>query len=301
MNLQQLITFCRVLSEGSMTAAAEKLNLTQPAVSQQIRALEDELGVPLLVRGVRNVKPSVQGQILYDYAKRILYLTTQAETAIQTLSNQLSGDIKLGTTNAFGLHLVSPVVGLFLKHNDQLRLKLIYGTADQVVSEMRKGELDMAILPNLKQEFGLEFDRYEEQFLMKDEMWLVGSGRDAGLPQSIQLSEIAARPLVFDSAAYPGFKKQLQTRLTQEKLQVRPIFESDNVGTLKRVVEAGVGWGFMPAHSIRKQVKTRRLQHVHVKDLNYQTTIHLYALKAQGINKMAEVFHQAVQQQILGN
>lgn len=284
-----------------MTAAADKLGLTQPAVSQQIRALEEEMNVALLVRGVRSVKPSVQGQILYDYAKRILYLTQQAETAIQTLSNQLSGDIKLGTTNAFGLHLVSPVVGLFLKHNDQLRLRLVYGTADQVVSEMRKGELDMAILPNLKQEFGLEFDRYEEQYLMKDEMWLVGSGRDAGLPQSIQINEIGARPLVFDSAAYPGFKKMLQNKLTEEKLQVRPIFESDNVGTLKRVIEAGVGWGFMPAHSIRKQVKTRRLQQIHVKDLNYQTTIHLYSLKAPGIKKMAEVFHAAVQQQILNN
>ena len=75
MNLQQLSTFCKVISEGSMTAAAEALNLTQPAVSQQIRALETELGVALLVRGVRLVKPSMQGQLLYDYAKKILYLT----------------------------------------------------------------------------------------------------------------------------------------------------------------------------------------------------------------------------------
>ena len=63
MNLQQLTTFCKVLSEGSMTAAAEKLFLTQPAVSQQIRALEDEMGVSLLVRGVRQVKPTMQGQL----------------------------------------------------------------------------------------------------------------------------------------------------------------------------------------------------------------------------------------------
>ncbi len=111
MNLQQLATFCRVISEGSMTAAAEKLNLTQPAVSQQIRALEDELGVPLLVRGVRQVKPSIQGQLLYDYAKKILFLTQQAEVAIHTFSQELAGEIRIGTTSAFGLHLVSPVVG----------------------------------------------------------------------------------------------------------------------------------------------------------------------------------------------
>ncbi len=66
-----------------MTAAAEKLFLTQPAVSQQIRNLEEEMGVELLVRGVRQVKATLQGQILYDYAKRILHLTQQAQVAIQ--------------------------------------------------------------------------------------------------------------------------------------------------------------------------------------------------------------------------
>jgi len=301
MNLQQLITFCRVLSEGSMTAAAEKLRLTQPAVSQQIRALEDELGVPLLVRGVRNVKPSMQGQILYDYAKKILHLTQQAESAIHTLSQEISGEIRLGTTNAFGLHLVSPVVGLFLKHNSKLSLKLVYGSAEQVVSEMRKGSLDMAILPNLKKEFGVEFDRYEEQFLLSDEMWLVGASRDAGLPSKISLGELGARSVVVDASAYPGFKKLLQSRLESGKIPLQPVFESDNVGTLKRVVESGVGWGFLPAHSIRKQVRMRRLTHVHVEDLSYATTIHLYSVRSPAIKKVADVFFRAIEQQALTN
>ena len=91
MNLQQLTTFCTVLAEGSMTAAAEKLFLTQPAVSQQIRNLEEEMGVDLLVRGVRQVKPTLQGQILYDYAKRLLHLTQQAQVAVQHISQGVSG------------------------------------------------------------------------------------------------------------------------------------------------------------------------------------------------------------------
>ena len=100
MNFQQLATYCTVVSEGSMTAAAEKLFLTQPAVSQQIRNLEDEVGSELLVRGVRNVKPTLQGQLLYDYAKKILQLTEQAEVALQAMSNELAGDVKIGTLNS---------------------------------------------------------------------------------------------------------------------------------------------------------------------------------------------------------
>ena len=66
LNLYQLQTFVTVVSEGSMTAAADKLYLTQPAVSQQIRALEEELGVELLVRGVRQIKATPQGEILFN-------------------------------------------------------------------------------------------------------------------------------------------------------------------------------------------------------------------------------------------
>ena len=85
-NLYQLTTFVTVISEGSMTAAADKLYLTQPAVSQQIRNLEEDLGVNLLVRGVRQIKPTLQGQLLYDYAKKILQAVQQAEISIKALS-----------------------------------------------------------------------------------------------------------------------------------------------------------------------------------------------------------------------
>lgn len=300
MNLQQLATFCKVISEGSMTAAADKLFLTQPAVSQQIRALEEELGVPLLVRGVRQVKPSMQGQLLYEYAKKILHLTQQAEVAIHTISQELAGELKIGTTNAFGLHLISPVVGMFLKHNTKLTLKLVYGSSEQIINEMKKGTIDMTILPDLKKEFDFDFEKYDEKFLFADEMWLAGSAKDASLPEKISIKEINGRPVVVDSSTYPNFRSMLDSKLDSNKITCKPVFESDNVGTLKRVIESGVGWGFVPAHSIKKQVKTRRLIHVHVDELKYSVNVNLYSLKLQGIKQMADVIYRAIQQQVLG-
>lgn len=298
MNLQQLSTFCKVISEGSMTAAADKLFLTQPAVSQQIRALEEELGVPLLVRGVRQVKPSMQGQLLYEYAKKILHLTQQAEVAIHTISQELAGELKIGTTNAFGLHLISPVVGMFLKHNTKLTLKLVYGSAEQIINEMKKGTIDMTILPDLKKEFDFDFEKYDEKFLFADEMWLAGSAKDASLPEKISIKEINGRPVCVDSSTYPNFTKMLEQKLETNKIAFKPVFESDNVGTLKRVIESGVGWGFVPAHSIKKQVKTRRLLHVHVDELKYSVNVNLYSLKLQGIKQMSDVIFRAIQQQV---
>ncbi|MBK9039909.1 MAG: LysR family transcriptional regulator [Bdellovibrionales bacterium] len=295
MNLQQLTTFCAVLSEGSMTAAADKLFLTQPAVSQQIRNLEEELGVELLVRGVRQVKSTIQGQMLYDYAKRILFLTQQAEVSIRTMSQEISGDLRIGTLNSIGLYMISPIIGMFLKHNSRLKIKLVYGTGDKIISEMRSKNINIAILPDLKKEYGIEFEHFEKRFLFKDEMWLVGSGRDTSLPSNVDLGHLGSRPLVSFAEKYPSFRMSIEKKFHEVGVDPEVVFESDNVGTLKRVIESGLGWGFLPAHSIRKQVKTNRLTQIETEDFKYSVNVNMYSQKLSEIGPMVDVFFRALQ------
>ena len=102
LNLHQLSTFVTVIGEGSMTAAADKLYLTQPAVSQQIRNLEDEVGVELLVRGVRQIKATPQGEVLYEHAKRLLQQVQKAEIAVKSMGAELKGHARIGTMNSIG-------------------------------------------------------------------------------------------------------------------------------------------------------------------------------------------------------
>lgn len=301
MNLQQLATFCTVMAEGSMTAAAEKLFLTQPAVSQQIRNLEEELGTELLVRGVRQVKATLQGQILYDYAKRILHLTQQAQVAIQTMSQEISGHLRVGTLNSLGLYLVSPIIGMFLKHNSKLRIKLSYGSGDKIISEMRSNAVDVVILPEMKAEFGVEFPDFEKRLLFKDEIWLAGSGRDTSLPSSIELKQYLARPVVSFTDHYPGFKSLLDRKVADNKLNILPVFETENVGTLKRAIESGLGWGFLPSHAIKKQVRAGRIAQIQVDDLKYSVNVNLYYRKDARTEQMHETFFQALHQHALNS
>ena len=300
MNFQQLSTFVTVVSEGSMTAAAEKLFLTQPAVSQQIRNLEEEIGCELLVRGVRKVKPTLQGQLLYDYSKRILQLTQQAQVALQAMSTELVGDIRLGTLNSLGLYLLSPIIGLFLKHNSKLNFKLNYGSTPQLIEDLKKNEIDLAILPEPNDPDEKEFfSGFGSKFVLSDEMWLVGSGKDMTLPQTIKLEEFISRPIVFFSDKYLGFQEQLDSKLDEQNLKFHPVFQSDNVGTLKRVVESGLGWGFLPSHSIHKQVRAGRLHRVMVDDIKFSTSINLYYRNDPSLNEIVEVLFRALRQQVL--
>lgn len=295
MNMQQLSTFCVVLKEGSMTAAAAKLFLTQPAVSQQIRQLEEELAVELLVRGSRKVKPTPQGALLYDYATRILHLAKQAELAIQSMGAEVSGTFRVGTLNSIGLHLISPVFSIFLKNNNQVSLKLHYGDGSDVLRELEAGDIDMAILPDAKMEFGGEPASVVSHVIGKDEMWLVTSIPDA--PTEIHLEQINQLPVIHFSHEYPGFENVLQKEMKKSGQALRPVFESSNVGSLKRIVEAGLGWGFLPSHSIKKQIQTGRLKRVKVTDFNYVVSLMCYMSKGKKLARASDVFLKILQQQ----
>ncbi|MFZ4404383.1 MAG: LysR family transcriptional regulator, partial [Pseudobdellovibrionaceae bacterium] len=284
-NLYQLTTFVTVISEGSMTAAADKLFLTQPAVSQQIRNLEEDLGVEILVRGVRQIKPTPQGEVLYEYARKILQLVQQTEVALKSIGAELKGHLKIGTLNSIGLHMMSPIVSRLMRHNPDLKIRVEYQRGEDLIKSFKKSAFDILILPEIKTEFETELENVEEKFLLKEEMWLVSSGKDTNVPQRIALKDIPQLSFVNFIDEYPGFTKSLNQHLARLGLNPDPIFESSNVGTLKRVIETGLGWGFLPAHAIKKQVRGGRLTHTHLTDFSYEMNIMLY-YKKNSANKM---------------
>jgi LysR family transcriptional regulator, transcriptional activator of the cysJI operon len=297
LNLQHLSTFVTVISEGSMTSAADKLYLTQPAVSQQIRNLEDDLGVEVLVRGVRQVKPTLQGELLYDYAKKVLQLVSQAEVAVRAVGAELRGELRVGTLNSIGLHLMSPIVAKLLKHNPDLHIKIEYNKADELLKSFKKGTLDILILPESKTEFGIELEDVEKKFVFREEMWLVGSGKDGDIPRQITLQDLPHWPLVLFSGEYPSFNSKLSGLLTSNNIRVNPVFESANVGTLKRVIETGLGWGFLPSHAIKKQVRSGRMNRILVSDFSYEVDHNFYFRKNSEQKKLFDIFFQALTHQ----
>jgi LysR family transcriptional regulator, transcriptional activator of the cysJI operon len=300
MNLQQLVTFSTVISEGSMTAAAEKLYLTQPAVSQQIRNLEDELGVGLLDRGSRHAKPTVQGQMLFDYAKRIIALTQQAQTAIQTMGEGVKGSLRIGTLNSLGLQLISPAIGGFMKSNPKISISISYDDGAEILRALSRSELDVAILPDVASEWGKDAGEFDARPLLKDDMLLVASGKDATVPDEATVADLASRPYMRLTERYEGFERKINEALQAKGIQLKPSFETNNVGTLKRVIESGLGWGFLPSHSIRKQVRMGRLTVVDIPEVQHSTNVYFYSRRDPEIAQAAEVFFRALKQQGLG-
>lgn len=115
------------------------------------------------------------------------------------------------------------------------------------------------------------------------------------MPTNISVAELGKYPLITFTKEYPLFTEMLEKAWKGAGLKLEPAFESTNVGTLKRVIESGLGWGFLPALTIKKQVKMGRLNRVHVKDLNFEVDFFYYQKK--GSEKILDVFFQALQGQ----
>ena len=272
-----------------MTAAARKLFLTQPAISQQIKLLEEYIGAPLLVRGVRRVKPTPQGEILYNYSQRILKLSSQAELAIQTVGIGLSGPLRVGTLNSIGLHLLGPVCSIFLKGNSKVRLLLKYESGASLLKMLEKNEIDLLVLPDANEEFGIEPRDTEKFLLTKTEIVFVTSGKDV-TPTTIDLKDINDRPLVMISGQYPGFESFLAKELKKVGIIAKPIFESSNVDTLERMIETGVGWGFLPLHSVQKYIENYRLKRINIRGFEYSMKLVCYRSKTKANDPTTELF-----------
>ncbi len=290
LNLSQLQTFVMVASEGSMTAAADKLFLTQPAVSQQMKNMEDDLGVELIVRGSKQIKMTAQGEVLYEHAKKILSLAQVAEVSIKSIGAQLHGELRIGTLNSIGLHLMSPVVSRLLKYNPDFKIKVEYARGEQLIQSYKKGELDVLVLPEVELNYKATLPDSKSQVLFQEEIWLVGSGKDEFYPSHISIAELKKIPYVHFSNEFPDFDQAL----TKAVGTVPSVFESANVGTLKRVIEYGLGIGFLPSHSIKKQVRGGRLNRVRVADFEYKMNFHYYHKANGASSETAKILFQAL-------
>jgi DNA-binding transcriptional LysR family regulator len=169
----------------------------------------------------------------------------------------------------------------------------------EILDWLSSGEADLAVLPDVKKEYGASTSSYEARFVAHDEMWLAVSPKEYQSAQTrISIKDLASRPIAWLGSEYPGFENTLTKELKRAGVHLRPVFESSNVGTVKRVIEAGAGWGFLPAHSIRKQVRTGRLKRIEVQDFEYNVDMICYFPKNLKSLKALDVFLKVLQGQL---
>jgi LysR family nitrogen assimilation transcriptional regulator len=245
MNLRRLKYYVKIVDIGSLTQAAEVLHIAQPALSQQLAALEGELDQQLLIRTKRGVTPTEAGKILYSHAQTILRQCEQAQSAVDNAGCSLGGQVSVGLAPSTAASLLAmPLIQAVKAQHPGIVLYLNENFGSPMSEQIMNGRMDMAVIYD-RPVHGLSFIP-----LMKEDLFLVGSARVPTPEPTIELVDVVKRDL-FMPRPYNVVRRLVDETLQREKLKANIIAEIESPSTLNAAVLNGLGVTILPESAAR--------------------------------------------------
>ena len=244
LSIQQIRCFCAALELGSFTAAAEALRVSQPAVAEQVRKLEQALGNDLFVRARRGVVPTDAGRAFAEHATRSLRALEDAADSVDELSALRSGTVAVGIFGEPSAWRVDELATAFLRRHPDISVRLVGRNSSAIAEHVRRGELEagVVLLP-------IDDDKLDVRPIMRDEVLYVSA-----FPERTQepatIEQLAARPLVFydaESADKDPIRRQLAERAQVLGVELQPRVEVELKDIALRLVAAGIGDTYLPS------------------------------------------------------
>jgi DNA-binding transcriptional LysR family regulator len=244
LNVGRLRVLKEVAYRGSFSAAAEALSYTQSAVSQQIAALEAEVGMKLLERHARGVSLTAAGQTLVGHAEGILARLETAEAALAAIAGLRAGRLRMASFPSAGATLMPLAIANFRSSYPDVELTLIEGEPEEIVPRLRAGELDLALLYEFAGEAPRE--RVMRVELFEDPMYLALPGEHRlAAKDKLRVADLKLEPWVQTSQASPCARHVVRC-CHAAGFEPQVSFESDDYQTVQGLVAAAVGVALIP-------------------------------------------------------
>ncbi len=258
----RLKVFRAVAEQLSFRKAAEQLLLTQPAVTLQIKALEEDLGVRLFDRAAGKVALTKQGAILLGYAQKIAAIVSEAEQQLSATEGRLSGKFSLGVSTTIAQYVLPRLLGVFLAEHSRLRLSVHSGNTEAIVRLLLTGKVSIGLIAGPARQREIRAEPF-----MEDEMVLIAPP-DFEFDR-VSRGRLAASTLLLREQG-SGSRHVVETALGKARLKVKSfknVIELDSTEAIKSAVEAGLGVGFVSYCAIDKEMELRALKVVEVEGL----------------------------------
>jgi DNA-binding transcriptional LysR family regulator len=276
MNLNHLAVFHAVAQTGSMTRGAERLDVSQPAVSKQVRELERALGVHLFDRIGRRVHLSQAGELLADYARRLFALAHEAEGAMADVRAVGRGRLVIGASTTVGTYLLPGVVAAFWRRHPGVELLVEIGNTEQVHRRLAGHELDLGLTEGL-----IEEEELDAEVFHQDELVMIAAPghRLAGQPR-VPLSAVREEPFILREPG-SGTRAVEERALARLKLPARVVMALSSTEAIKRVVAEGVGLAIVSRLSVRAECAAGTLAVLPVAGPRIERALHLVRRKGR--------------------
>jgi len=254
MQVESFKVFRDLVESRSFSKAASLNFITQSAVSQQIRTMEERFHVPLIERSNKQFGLTREGQMLYEASKQIVFQFDSLQHQLSEVRNIVSGTIRLSTVYSIGLHELPPYLKKFLKEFPSVNVHVEYRRSNQVYDEVSEGTSDLGLVAFPVQKKTLKVEPFR-----KDRLVLIC------IPDHELASQGEISVEKLKTEKFIGFEPDIPTRKAVDKifreagLEINPVMEFDNIETVKRAVEIGAGVSIVPRATIEQEVQNGTL------------------------------------------
>lgn len=292
MHIETLKVFCDLVEMESFSLAAERNFITQSAVSQQIRTLEDRFNRRLLerVRGKREIKLTPAGEVFYREAKNVLDCFDRLQESMRGLVGKIGGTVKVATVYSIGLHELPPKVREFMSKFPSVKIDLEYSRTTRVMRDVLEGVVELGIVAFPEPRKGLTIAP-----MMSDRLVLICSPEhEFAKREKVKAKELNGRDFVL-------FERDIPTRKATDKIlktngvEVRKVAEFDNIETIKRAVEVGFGLAIVPQPSVEDEEKNGQLAVVNLAEKDWVRPVGVVYRSDRSLSLAAKKFVQLLE------
>lgn len=270
MELAELQTFLTVARERSFSRAAEKLYRTQPAVSLAIRRLEDWVGQPLFVRGSRAARLTDAGEVLHDYAERILNLREETRRAVEDVAGLRRGRVSLGV-NESSIHVLLPVLARFRRLHPNIHIAVQRTFSRDIPAEILNHRLDLGVISYVPQEEKLAAVEIFRDYLA----FVVHPAHRLARRRVVDIVELGEENFIAHIVESPYRWRVIQL-FERHRVPLRMAVELPTIESIKRFVQMGLGVAIVPRMCVRWEVENKLLAEVKIRQLKMPR--HLYLI-----------------------
>lgn len=284
MDIRQLRYFARIVELGSLTKASRTLHVAQPALSQQVAKLEEDVGKPLLIRSSKGVIPNQAGKTLYHHARLILRQFDQALAIARSDRDDVQGIVSVGlpatTVAAIGL----PLTKRIRAHYPGISLNVVEAMSGHLENLIRQNQLDLAVLfsRDMPDDLSVEPLMVEELFMIVAGDSEIGKGRD-----SVTMREASQIPLILPTSKH-GLRRRIEVEFESRALHPRLVAEIDSLSLVMNCVQDDIGATIKPMGAIMLgATRGQAYRFLKFEDAQLRRSNFLYSLPPESLSPAA--------------
>ncbi len=262
MDLLQLEHFLAIVEERTFTRAAERVSRTQPAVSQSIKKLEDEIGAPLFARDVHEVTLTEAGRVLADYARRMVHLRDEAMRQVSELKAMKAGTLKLAAHESAAVYLLPAPLRAYLQQYPDIKVGIQRTSLAEIPRRVMDREVDLGFVKDEPAFHELQFVEVHT-----DEMMLVASPKHTLVSRTdVSVKDLADEPFILHHGCTATADMILRL-FDQRATRCRIVAELWSFENVKNFVHEGVGIAIVPGVTVKQELRDGSLVRVPLREL----------------------------------